>query len=114
MRSVLVFVARLVRLFVLSVLGFFVMLAAVGALALSWLAGIVCALLTLAAAFMSLDWWLMRHDPAVGRTALVLWALAAAAFAVTPLLLEAMRAIYAIPERRRQQALNRIALVRLS
>lgn len=81
-------VSSLLGAFAGGVIGFFVFLGTLAMGLLCWAAGCVSFLYLLAAVWLSARWWI-TGDAASGQSALGCWALAAAAFAVTPVLIRA-------------------------
>ena len=104
-----------------GVIGFFLFLGTLAVGLLCWAAGCVSFLYLLAAVWLSARWWI-TGDPASGQSALGCWALAAAAFAVTPVLIRGAGMLREgiagrvgrAPRRREEAALERIGRLRLA
>ncbi len=79
-------ISSLLVAFGAGVIGFFLFLGTFAVGLLCWAAGCVSFLYLLAAVWLSARWWI-TGDPASGQSALGCWALASAAFAVTPVLI---------------------------
>lgn len=108
----------LLAAFVGGIIGFFALLGGLALVLLCWAAGCVSVLHLVAALWQTTRWWL-THDAAAGHAALGCWAIAAVAFAVTPVLVRAVGLIResatARAARRREQAvLERIGRLRLA
>ena len=103
-----------------GVIGFFVFLGVLALGLLCWAAGCASFLYLLAAVWLSARWWI-TGDPTSGQSALGCWALAAAAFAVTPVLIRGAGMlrdgiagrIGRTTRRREEAALERIGRLRL-
>lgn len=101
-----------------GVAGFFTLIAGIALALLCWAAGCVSFLYLVAATWQTGRWW-FAGDAAAGQAALGCWAIAAVAFAVTPVLLrgagmmrEGMTGRVVL--RREQAALDRIGRLRLA
>lgn len=111
-------VSGLLAAFVGGIVGFFALLAGLAGVLLCWAAGCVSFLYLVAALWQTARWWL-THDAAAGHAALGCWAIAAAAFAVTPVLVRGVGMIREgtasrAARRREQAALERIGRLRLA
>lgn len=114
-------ISSLLVAFGAGVVGFFVFLGTLAVGLLCWAAGCVSFLYLLAAVWLSARWWI-TGDAASGESALGCWALAAVAFAVTPVLIRAAGMLRdgiagrvgRIGRRREQDALERIGRLRLA
>ncbi len=101
-----------------GVIGFFGLLGALALGLVCWACGTVSFLYLVAAVWQTARWWLAA-DAAAGQAALGCWAIAAVAFAATPVLLQAVgmlrEGMGAYSTRRRETAaLERIGRLRLA
>lgn len=108
----------LLAAFVGGIVGFFALFGALALVLLCWAAGCVSSLYLVAALWQTARWWL-AHDAVAGQAALGCWAIAAVAFAVTPVLVRGAgmlreKAASGTTRRREHAALERIGRLRLA
>lgn len=107
-------VGSLLLTFAAGIVGFFVLIGAAVMTLVCWAAGIVSALYLVAALWQTARWW-VAGDTAAGRAALGCWAIAAVAFAVTPVIVRgAGLARTAMEERRGRAVIARTRHLRLA
>ena len=107
-------VGSLAGAFVGGVVGFFGIIAGLFIGLVCWACGIVSFLFLVAATWQTAR-WLIAHDAAAGRASIGCWAIAATAFAVTPVLVRAIGLVRdGIAGRQQSVAMAHIGRLRLA